>query len=93
MNGGVSRQQKESPVNKINDVTCRQSLLGRLFGYETWWSRGHEDLGVRITMVQNPTALQEAIDDGRGAKERLTHGIYREKKGKAIRTGGRGREA
>lgn len=60
--GLFTHNAKESSLDKINNVFCRQSPLGRLLGYGDIEIQTAAEQGASvITLVSHPRELQEAI--------------------------------
>jgi uncharacterized membrane protein YdbT with pleckstrin-like domain len=62
--GIMSKTSKSSQLDKINDVTCHQSLWGRMFGYGDIVLETAGEMGAtRLSMVPDPIGLQKLILD------------------------------
>ena len=60
--GVFSRYSKESPLDKINNVSFRQSLMGSVFGYgDIEIQTGAEAGATTYRFVQRPGKLRDAI--------------------------------
>jgi len=75
--GILSKYAKESPLDKINNVSFRQSWMGSLFGYGDIEIQTGAEAGATVyRFVQSPERLRDAITT---AQEE--HGTYRGKPG------------
>jgi len=75
--GIFSKYAKESPLDKINNVSFRQSWMGSLFGYGDVEIQTGAEAGATVyRFVQGPNRLRDAITT---AQEE--HGAYRGKPG------------
>lgn len=62
--GVISHNFKESPIDKINNVMVKQTVLGRVFGYGDVEIQTAAEAGdTTIVMVQSPEMLQETVLD------------------------------
>lgn len=60
--GVFSNNSKESPLDKINNVSYQQTFWGRIFGYGTVQIQTAAEIGsTTYTMVQGPARLKDAI--------------------------------
>jgi uncharacterized membrane protein YdbT with pleckstrin-like domain len=60
--GVFSINSKESPLDKINNVTYHQSIMGRLFGYGTVQIQTAAEIGsTTYYKVERPQELKDAI--------------------------------
>ncbi len=60
--GVFSINSKESPLDKINNVSYQQSLIGRVFGYGNVQIQTAAEMGSTIHyMVEKPRLLKDAI--------------------------------
>ena len=60
--GFFSQHSKESPLEKINNVTYDQSVWGRIFGYGNVQIQTAAEVGSTVYhMVEKPKALKDAI--------------------------------
>ncbi len=60
--GVFSSNAKESPLEKINNVSYHQSLIGRIFGFGNVEIQTAAEAGATVyTMVQDPGKLKDAI--------------------------------
>lgn len=60
--GVFNRYTKESPLGKINNLSYRQSVLGRVLGYgEVEIQTAAEDGATIYRMVKNPLLLKDTI--------------------------------
>ncbi len=60
--GVFSKYSKESPLDKINNVSFRQSLMGSIFGYGDIEIQTGAEAGATIyRFVQSPNKLRDAI--------------------------------
>lgn len=60
--GLFSNNTKESPLDKINNVSLHQSFIGSIFGYGDVEIQTAAEAGVTTySMVNNPTKLRDAI--------------------------------
>lgn len=60
--GVFSNNSKESPLDKINNVSYRQPLIGRIFGYGDVQIQTAAEEGATIhRMVENPRSLKDTI--------------------------------
>ena len=60
--GVFSLNSKESPLDKINNITYKQSILGRLFGYGNVQIQTAAEIGsTTYKMVERPKELKDAI--------------------------------
>ncbi len=60
--GFFSRYSKESPLDKINNVECDQSFLGRLFGFGNVDIQTAAELGeTTYEMIHHPKILKDTI--------------------------------
>ncbi len=60
--GVLSHNSKESPLDKINNVTYEQSLWGRMFGYGNVQIQTAAEIGSTIYyMVEKPKELKDTI--------------------------------
>lgn len=60
--GVFSRYSKESPLDKINNVSFRQSFMGSIFGYgDIEIQTGAEAGSTTYRFVQRPDKLRDAI--------------------------------
>ncbi len=60
--GVFNRYTKDSPLGKINNLSYRQSLLGRILGYgEVEIQTAAEDGATIYRMVKNPRLLKDTI--------------------------------
>jgi uncharacterized membrane protein YdbT with pleckstrin-like domain len=66
--GIFSRYSKESPVDKINNVSLRQTFLGSIFGYGDIEIQTAAEAGATIyRFVNNPKELRDAISSAQEA--------------------------
>ena len=62
--GVFSRNAKESPLGKINNVSCRQSIIGRLLGYGDVQIQTAAEQGATVNkFVNSPERLKTVIFD------------------------------
>jgi uncharacterized membrane protein YdbT with pleckstrin-like domain len=62
--GILSKTSKSSQLDKINDVTCRQSVWGRMFKYGDLVLETAGELGSTLLLaIPNPIEVQKAILD------------------------------
>ncbi|MBI1937966.1 MAG: PH domain-containing protein [Ignavibacteriales bacterium] len=60
--GVFSVNSKESPIDKINNVSYYQSIFGRIFGYGDVQIQTAAELGeTSYTSISNPKKLKEAL--------------------------------
>jgi uncharacterized membrane protein YdbT with pleckstrin-like domain len=60
--GVFSNNSKESPLDKINNVTYNQSLWGKIFGYGNVQIQTAAEIGsTTYAFVENPGKLKDAI--------------------------------
>lgn len=60
--GVFSVSSKESPIDKINNVSYHQSIFGRIFGYGDVQIQTAAELGeTSYTSISNPKKLKEAL--------------------------------
>lgn len=60
--GVFSVSSKESPIDKINNVSYHQSIIGRIFGYGDVQIQTAAELGeTSYTSISNPKKLKEAL--------------------------------
>lgn len=60
--GVFSLNSKESPLEKINNVTCQQSLWGRMFGFGNVQIQTAAETGATTyAMVEKPEKLRDMI--------------------------------
>lgn len=60
--GVLSNNSKESPLDKINNVTYFQSLWGKIFGFGNVQIQTAAEIGsTTYSMVQNPSELKDSI--------------------------------
>ena len=65
--GVFSRYSKESPLDKINNVSSHQSFMGSLFGYGDIEIQTGAEAGATIyRFVANPNRLRNAITTAQG---------------------------
>jgi uncharacterized membrane protein YdbT with pleckstrin-like domain len=63
--GLIGRFSTELPLNKVNDVTMRQSLLQRVLGAGDITVLTGNDLTTSFQNIADPLAIREAISQGR----------------------------
>ncbi len=62
--GVFSRNSKETPLDKINNVSYRQSLSGRIFNYGNVQIQSAAEAGSTIhKMIQRPRLLKDTITE------------------------------
>lgn len=62
--GIISRYFKESPLNKINNTSYKQTILGRIFGYgDIAIQTAAKDGETIFKFVSNPKAFIETLQD------------------------------
>ena len=60
--GVFSNNSKETPLDKINNVSYKQSLLGRAFGYGSVQIQSAADFGsTNSKIIENPKLLKDVI--------------------------------
>jgi uncharacterized membrane protein YdbT with pleckstrin-like domain len=60
--GVFSNNSKESPLDKINNVTYNQSLWGKIFGFGTVQIQTAAEIGsTTYSLVQDPAKLKDSI--------------------------------
>jgi uncharacterized membrane protein YdbT with pleckstrin-like domain len=60
--GVFSHNSKESPLDKINNVSYQQSFMGRIFGYGNVQIQTAAEMGAtKYSFVQNPKRLKDSI--------------------------------
>lgn len=60
--GVISNNTKESPIDKINNVTYRQSFWGKIFGFGDVQIQTAAEIGTTTyTTVENPRKLKDTI--------------------------------
>ena len=60
--GFFTHNTKESPLDKINNITYNQSMLGRMFGYGNVQIQTAAEIGsTTYRMVERPKELKDAI--------------------------------
>lgn len=60
--GVFSFYSKESPLEKINNITCRQSLIGNIFNYGNLNIQTAAEQGMTTYIdVENPKGLKDSI--------------------------------
>jgi uncharacterized membrane protein YdbT with pleckstrin-like domain len=60
--GVFSNNTKESPLDKINNVSCRQSFWGKIFGYGNVQIQTAAEIGsTTYFAVENPKELKDTI--------------------------------
>ena len=60
--GVFTNNSKESPLDKINNVSFRQSLWGKIFGFGNVQIQTAAEIGsTTYTMVQGPARLKDSI--------------------------------
>ena len=60
--GFFSHNSKESPLDKINNVTYKQTVWGRIFGYGNVQIQTAAEIGsTTYYMVERPKALKDMI--------------------------------
>ena len=60
--GVISLNSKESPLDKINNVTYEQSIWGRMFGYGNVQIQTAAEIGSTVYyMVEKPQELNDTI--------------------------------
>ncbi|MDR1718598.1 MAG: PH domain-containing protein [Dysgonamonadaceae bacterium] len=60
--GVLSKQSKESPLDKINNVSYNQSLLGRILRYGSIQIQTAAEIGsTTYTNIENPKKLRDTI--------------------------------
>jgi uncharacterized membrane protein YdbT with pleckstrin-like domain len=61
-NGFFGRYSKESPLEKINNVECTQTVWGRMFGYGDVEIQTAAELGdSKYAMIDHPKLLKDTI--------------------------------
>jgi uncharacterized membrane protein YdbT with pleckstrin-like domain len=60
--GVVTRSTREIPLHKISDVTCRQSLLGRMIGFGSLdIDAEHADASEQLRYVAHPVEVRALL--------------------------------
>lgn len=63
--GLISIQSEEVSLDKIEEVTVHQSILGRIFGYGSVDVHGTGAGAIHVKMVQDPVRLRREIQTAR----------------------------
>ncbi|MEO6489104.1 MAG: PH domain-containing protein [Ferruginibacter sp.] len=64
--GFITRQAKESPLDKINNIEYEQSFWGRIFGYGNVDIQTAAEMGESsYTMIHHPKLLKDTITQAR----------------------------
>jgi len=76
--GILSKASKSSQLDKINDVSCTQSVWGRMLGFGDVVLETAGEMGAtRLASVPNPIEIQKAILDAVArARQELEHQTY-----------------
>ena len=61
--GILSKSQREIPLNKINDLTMRQSILQRIFGSGNIILLTGNDVGIALKDIDNPEQFKLVIGE------------------------------
>ena len=65
-NGFISRNAKESPLEKINNIEYRQSLIGRILGYGDVDIQTAAEMGeTSYKLIHHPRLLKDTITKAR----------------------------
>lgn len=65
--GLISRDTKEVSLNKIEEISLSQSIIGRLFGYGQLILRGTGVGVIALPNIDNPIALRRIIETAKAA--------------------------
>ena len=86
--GVFSHNSKESPLDKINNVTYNQSIMGRMFGYGNVQIQTAAEIGsTTYHTVERPQELKDAITQMQEEYKRYQILIQAQELAKAISTG------
>ena len=78
--GVFTRNLKETPLEKINNLSLRQSLLGRIFGFgDIEIQSAAEDGATIYTFVASPGVLIHTISQVKDQKDRIKNDNSRQK--------------
>ena len=78
--GLISRQTQEVSLNKIEEITLRQSILGRVFGYGKLILRGTGVGVIELPDLDDPIEVRKIIEN---AKSNLRRNSFDERTGDA----------
>lgn len=78
--GLISRNTQEVSLNKIEEITLRQSVWGRLFGYGSLIMRGTGVGLIELPNLDNPIGVRKIIENTRA---QLRRGSFDERNGEA----------
>ncbi len=63
--GVLTRNSKQSPLDKIHNISCKQSIMGRILGYGTVEIQTAAEMGSTVyRYVSKPNLLKELIMRG-----------------------------
>ncbi|MEI6684046.1 MAG: PH domain-containing protein [Bacteroidota bacterium] len=89
--GFFSQHSKESPLEKINNVTYEQSVWGRIFGYGNVQIQTAAEVGSTVYhMVEKPKALKDMITQMQEEYKKTQIMSQARELAKAIATGNQG---
>jgi uncharacterized membrane protein YdbT with pleckstrin-like domain len=80
--GVFSKYSKESPLDKINNVSFHQSWIGSMLGYGDIEIQTGAEAGATIyRFVQHPDKLRDAITTALNQSKQQVHGLQNDKTG------------
>jgi hypothetical protein len=65
--GWIARNTQEVSLNKIEEITLHQSVLGRIFGYGLLVIRGTGVGVIQLPNLDNPIEVRKIIENARAA--------------------------
>jgi hypothetical protein len=71
--GLVARNTQEVSLNKIEEITLHQSVLGRLFGYGKLVIRGTGVGVIELPALDDPIRVRKLIESARADLRRVDH--------------------
>ena len=84
--GVLSRKSKESPLDKINNISFQQSLLGRIFGYGDVEIQTAAEMGATTYFfIESPGLLKDTVTKYQENYRQLQSTEQAEKLAKAIK--------
>lgn len=72
--GWIKRDTQEVSLNKIEEITLHQSILGRIFGYGKLVLRGTGVGVIELPDLDNPVTVRRIIENAKAALRRSNMG-------------------